>query len=228
MREIFLFLKTYPFYSGVLLTFIPIAILFSRGKQAGIAFQLLLGCLVLKLAVDLLMIYYAARGLNNLWLYNLMVPARYLLLSGMIYHLLETEKFRKWIRLSWLVFLLLFAGDFFFSNRQNIFTAEHRVDRYSGVVECVFMLLWVLLYFYEIMQSMKIANLLKSPGFLIAVAWMLHYASLVFFAPLFYYIYRSQLTLDLGILELVPDCVDYLTVLIISIGVSFIPSPKYD
>lgn len=228
MREIILFLKTYPLYFGVFLTLIPIGILLSKGRQGGVAYQLLLACLVTKIASDLLMIYYAAKGMNNLWLHNLMVPIRYFLLSGMIYHFLETPHFKKWIRISWSLFLVFIASDIYLSNKQIIFTEEHRYVRYSGVVECVLMLLWILLYFYEIMQSLKIANLLKSPAFLISVAWLLHYAALVFFAPLFYYMYRSKLTLDLGILEIIPDCMEYLAVVIISVGVSFIPSPKYD
>lgn len=210
------------------ITLIPIGILFFKRRRLDISFRFLLVYLVGKLLTDSLMIYYASTGQNNIWLHNLVVPFRYFMLSSVFYHLLESPRFKKWIRISVPLFLILALGDVYFSNSQSSSLSEHLYIRYGGIVECLLMLLWILLYFYEVFSSLKIANLLRSPGFLVATAWLFYYASLVFFVPLFYYVYRIGSRLDLGYLQFIPDLMEILVIIILTVGVSFISVSEHD
>ncbi len=227
MREILVFLEYYPLYLGVFITLVPIGILIYKWRGLDTPFRLLFLYLSCRFLSDILMLYYAAVGQNNLWLHNLMVPLRYLLLSGVFYYFLESAKIRNWIRISVPLFLIFAVSDIYFSNHEAGQADEYLYVRYSGIVECLLMLLWILLYFYEIFRLLKVENLLKSARFLVAVAWLLYYASLVFLVPLFYYIYRSRSAIKLGILENVPDCMEILAVLITTVAVS-LPSVRYD
>jgi len=224
VKEILVFLRYYPLYLGVFIVLVPIGIMTYKWKRLDASFRLLFLYLVCRFLADMVMLYYAATGRNNLWLHNLMVPLRYLLLSGVFYYFLESPKIRYWIRVSIPFFLIFAIGDIYFSNHTAGRTDEYLYVRYSGVVECLLMLLWILLYFYEIFRLLK----LKSARFLVAVAWLLYYASLVFLTPLFYYIYRSQgLIIQLGLLENIPDFMEILAVLITTVAVS-LPSVRYD
>ncbi len=227
MKEILVFLKYYPLYTGVFITLVPIGIMIYKWKRLDASFRLLFLYLACKLVADIAMIYYAATGQNNIWIHNLMVPLRYVLLSGMFFYFLESPRSKYGIRVSIPLFLILAFADIYYSDNEGSPIDEYFYVRYSGIVECLLMLLWILLYFYELFRSLKIENLLKSPRFLTAVAWLCFYASMVFFTPVFYYISRSRRIIELGILEIVPDCMEILTVLILTGAVSFI-SVRYD
>lgn len=184
--------------------------------------------LALKFVVDFLMLYHAGMGVNNIWLHNSSVPLRYALLSQVFKNFIESPSIRRWITISVPVYLLLTVVDTYFSNLTSSSLQDQLPVRYMGIVECILMLLWILLYFYEVFKSLRISNLLKSPPFLVAVAWLLYYASLVFYSPLFYYIYRSGSVFQIGFFEAIPDLVEFLAILIVSIAVSMVSEKGYD
>ena len=227
VREILVFLRYYPLYTGVFIALVPICILIFKWRRLDTPSRLLFFWLVCQFVADIAMIYYAATGQNNIWIHNLMIPLRYVLLSGMLLGFLESAHSKYWIRVSMPLFLLFAFVDIYYSDNESSSLDGYFYVRYSAIVECFLMLLWILLYFYELFRSLKIKNLLKSPGFLTAVAWLCFYASMVFFAPVFYYISRSRRVIQLGVLEIVPDCMEILTVLILAVAVSFI-STGYD
>lgn len=203
-------------------------ILVYKRRRLAVSYRFLLVYLIGKFFIDVVMLYYASSGENNIWLYNSLLPLRYILLSQVFAHFFESKKIRRWINFSIPFFLVFSLFDVYFSNISSSSMDDHLSVRYGGIVECLLMLLWILLYFYELFKSLRIANLLKSPPFLIAVAWLLFYASLVFFSPLFYYTHRVGSTLRLGFLEYIPDFMDVVVVVIISVAVSMISKDTHD
>jgi hypothetical protein len=221
-------LKHYPLYWGVFITLLPIGILCAKRPYLARAYQFLLAYLIGKFLVDLLMLSIAASGKNTIWLYNTLVPFRYLLVSQVFRQFIESDRIRIWINRSVPFFVALSLFDIYFSNIRSPSLNEHLSIRYGGIVECILMLLWILFYFYEVFQSLRIVNLLKSPPFLIAVAWLLFYASLVFYAPLFYYIHRLGSTFHLGFFEFIPDVMELVVILIITSAVRLLPARQHD
>lgn len=228
LRAILIFFQYYPVFLGVFVTLIPIGILIAKRRKLDLAFRLLLVYLVIKFVLDWGMIYAAVTGQNNLLLHNLLVPIRYILLSSMMYQFLESEKLKQAIK--WVIpfFLMLSAAEMYVSYLPGNSDQEHFLVRYIGVLECLLMLLWILLYFYELLKSLKVVNLLASARFVVAVAWMFFYSSLVFFLPFLFYVSRFRQRLDLGTLAFIPDYMDMLTNLILAAAVGLITSEHND
>ncbi len=220
------FLKVYPLYWGIFFTLVPLALLLRKWGHLYIAYKFLFFYLLWKFVSDQLMVCYAAAGQNNLYLYNLTVPMRYALLSGMVYHFYESTVFKRFLTTISPAFICFFLWDVYASNKEIGSLNQHLVTRYALMVECILMILWILLYFYEVLQSLRIKNLLRAPSFLISAAWLLFYASLVLVAPLMYYIYRWDGRLDLGSLLLIPDYTEMLSIMITALAVSFIHNNK--
>lgn len=223
MQKVLEFLRYYPLYWGIFLTLIPVIILLSRRRRLSVSFRFLLVYLSGKFIVDFLMLYYAGAGENTIWLHNYTLPLRYILVSQVFRYFIDSEKIRRWVLMSWPFFLLLSAADIYYSNIRSESLADHLSVRYGGIIECILMLLWILLYLYEVFKSLKIANLLKSPSFVTAVAWLIFYSSLVFFAPVFYYIHRGGESINLGALTFIPDAMEFLSIVVLTYAVSLIP-----
>lgn len=223
MPKVLEFLRYYPLYWGIFLTLIPVVILISRRRRLLVSFRFLLVYLIGKFVVDFLMLYYASSGENTIWLYNSILPLRYILISQVFRHFIESDRVRRWILMSWPLFLVLSAADIYYSNIRSESLADHLSVRYGGIIECILMLLWILLYLYEVFKSLKIANLLKSPSFVTAVAWLIFYSSLVFFAPVFFYIHRGGASINLGALTFIPDAMEFLSIAVLTYAVSLIP-----
>lgn len=228
LRLILLFFEYYPIYLSVFVTLIPIGILVAKYTKLEVGFRLLLIYLICKFVLDWAMIYTAATGQNNILLHNLHVPLRYVLLSSMMYQFLESKKLKQTIKWMIPIFLVLSVGEIYVSYQPGNSDQEHFWVRYIGILECILMLLWVLLYFYELLKSLKVVNLLASARFVTVVAWMFFFASRVFFAPFLYYYARMHGRLDLGALELIPDYMDLLTILILAVAVGLITSQNND
>jgi len=216
------FFEHYPLYLGVFITIIPLVILARKWGQLHIAFRFLFLYLLWKLFSDLLMVHMASLGKNNIFFYNLTAILRYTLLSGMIYHIYETPAFKKLLLVVSAAFLPFSIWDNYYSNLKIPTFNDLLPTKYALVIECILMILWILLFFYEIIHSLRIRNLLRSPLFLTAAGWLLFYASLVFFAPLIYYIYRWDEPLHLGIIYMIPDLVEMLTIVVMIFAAGFI------
>lgn len=203
------------------ITIVPIVLFLIRKAYFDKALRLLFIYLIIKLVIDVSMFHLACNTINNLMLYNINIPLRYLLLSGMFYHYFESERLKKWILISIAVFLLIVAWDILQANPKLTDMRNHSLVYYSDTLESVLMILWILFYFYEMLNSLKAANLLTFTFFWISSGLLLFFSSLVFIAPVLHYANQWENRLQLGFLEKMPYLFETISMLCISTGVWF-------
>lgn len=181
--------------------------------------RLLFCYLVLKFIVDLSMLHFASNRTNNIIFYNLSIPLFYTLLGGMFYFKFQERVQRQFLIASIVGLFFFSAWDVINSNEDLNNMREHRVVLYSKTVEGVLMILLILLYFYEIIKSLQIPNLLTFPFFWVCSGLLLYYSSLIFIAPVIHYAYTWNNTMDLGITEVIPSIFEILCALLFSVGI---------
>jgi hypothetical protein len=93
------------------------------------------------------------------------------------------------------------------------------VGRYSQVVESVLMILWVLLYFYEIIKSMVVKNITSYPFFWVCAGLLFFYSGNIFFFPFWYFMNKWENDLKLGLIEKIPYAVEIVSLLLFTIGI---------
>lgn len=204
---------------AVFITVVPIALTIIRKAFVDKSLGLLCCYLILKLVVDLAMLHYASIRTNNLILYNLSIPLFYALLGGMFYFKLAGQRQRRFLIASIVGFCLFSVWDVYNSNETLDDLHEHRIVVYSKTMEGVLMILLILLYFYEIMKSLQIPNLLTFPFFWVCSGLLLYYSSLIFIAPVLHYAYTWNNTMDLGITEVIPSIFETICALLFSVGI---------
>lgn len=210
---------------AVFITVLPLALTITRKAFLDKSLRLLFIYLVVKLIVDLAMLYFASNRTNNLILFNLSIPLFYALLGGMFYFQFPGKK-QKGILLASIVGFSVFSiWDLVNSNDNLSDLNEHRLVLYAKTVEGVLMISLILAYFYEIIKSLQIPNLLTFPFFWVCSGLLLYYSSLIFLAPVLHYAYTWNNQMDLGITEVIPNIFEILCALLFSVGIYHF-SPK--
>jgi hypothetical protein len=212
---------------SVFITILPIMLIWRRKVYMDSSFRCLLACLMIKLIIDLVMFHYATKRVNNLILYNISIPIRYALLSSMFYFKIETKFYKKGILYSIAGFLIFSAWDIFYSNPDIKDLHNHHIAAYAATIECLLMLFWVLIYFYEIIRMLKIPNLLTFPFFWVCSGLLLYYSSFVFIAPVLHYSEQWENSLYIGLLDTIPYIFETLCLLFFSIGAWFFTKRDY-
>lgn len=216
----FTYFERYPLASfAVLFILLPLSLAVYRYAWLDRSFRLLFYFLCLDLAIGLGMVHLAAHRTNNLLLLNAFVPLRYLLFSGMFYYKFRSTRCRKWILYSMLAFVPFALLDVIASNPALGDLHNHRVGRYSQVVESLLIILWALLYFYEITQTLKVKNIISYPFFWVCAGLLIFYSGNIFYFPFWYYMYVWEDDLKLGFVEEVPNLVEIVSLLLFSIGI---------
>lgn len=214
------YFERYPLASfAVLFVSLPVSLAIYRFVWLDRSFRLLFLFLCLDLGIGMSMLHLAAHRTNNLPLMNLFVPCHYLLLSGMFYYKFRSSVVRKTILYSMIGFVPFALLDVYASNPQLSDLHNHRVGRYSQVVESVLIILWVLLYFHEITKSLKVNNIITYPFFWVCAGLLLFYSGNIFYFPFWYYMYVWEDDLKLGLVEEVPNVVEIISLLLFSIGI---------
>ena len=173
------------------------------------------------------MLYYAIFKINTVLYFNINVLLRYTLLSGMFYTKLESNIFKKYVAYSMLGFMFFCIGDFLYSNPELKTLHNHRALLYSTTLECLLMIFWILLYFYETIRSLKIPNLLLSPFFWICSGMLLFYSSYVFIAPVLHDVFKWNERLEIGFLLDIPSIFEIVSMILISIGTLVFSATHY-
>lgn len=211
--------------TSVFITIIPIGVFLLKKAYRDQALRLLFFYLIIKFVIDLIMFHLACSRMNNLMLYNANVVLRYLLLSGMFFHYFESAHIKKIIPVATLLFTLIAIWDILQANPRLLDIKNHSLVFYSDTLESVLMILWILLYFYEILNSLKASNLLTFPFFWISSGWLVFYSTLVFIAPVLHYANQWKDRLQIGFLQQMPYLFETISMLFISIGVWFYKKP---
>ena len=212
---------------AVFVTILPIMLILHKKAYVDSSFRCLLACLMIKLIIDLVLLRYATRRINYPILYNISIPIRYALLSAMFYFKIETEFYKKGILYSIAGLFIFSIWDIFHSNPDIEDLHNHHIVAYAATIECLLMLLWVLIYFYEIIHMLKIPNLLTFPFFWVCSGLLLYYSSFVFIAPVLYYSEQWENSLYIGFLNAIPYIFETLCLLFFSIGAWFCTKRDY-
>jgi hypothetical protein len=165
---------------AVFVILIPLILSLSSYSYLDKAFRLLLTFLCIDLIIGLWMFHLAAYRSNNILLLNIFVPMRYMLLGGMFIHYFHSNRNRQIIFFSIIAFIPFTIIDVYTSNENLADLHNHMVGRYSQVVESVLMILWVLLYFYEIIKSMVVKNITSYPFFWVCAGLLFFYSGNIF------------------------------------------------
>jgi hypothetical protein len=211
---------------AVFITLVPLVLILYRKAYIDPIFSLLFIYLFIKFGVDLLMLHYATLRKNNIIYYNISIPVFYSILSLIFYKKLSFSHFRKWIPGTIIVFIIFSFWDILNSNPDLSKLHDHRVVFFSKTLECLLMITWILLYFYEIIKTLKIPNLLTFPFFWVCSGLLLYYSSIIFISPVLYYTATWINRLDIGFLYDVPLIFEIICSLSFCIGI-WVFSAKY-
>ena len=212
---------------SIIITLIPLILIIYKSAYIDSAFLLLLIYLIIKLVIDNLMLYYAAIKVNTVFYFNINVLVRYIFLSGMFFCKLETSLYRKSVLYSMGIFTVFCICDLLYINPDLKNLHNHKALLYSTTLECLLMIFWILLYFYETIRSLKISNLLLFPFFWVCSGLLLYYSSFVFIAPVLHNAFKWNHRLDIGFLLYVPYIFEIVSMILFSIGIGTFSSRHY-
>lgn len=211
---------------SVFITVVPIFAIWYRRAFIDPAFRLLFVYLILKLSIDLVMFHYASKRVNNILYYNIGVPIRYALLSGMFYYKMDKKIFKTGILISIGLFILFFIWDFLHVNPLLSDLHNHRMVLYASTLESLLMLFWVLLFFYQTIQALKIPNILTFPFFWVCSGLLLYYSTILFIAPVLSYTEKWNNKIDIGFLTYIPYIFESISMVLFGLG-TWIFSARY-
>jgi len=205
--------------TAVFITPLPLILIILKKAYIDPSFKLLLLYLIIKLLIDVLMLYSAARHTNNIWLFNIGIPINYILLGGMFYSKFDSPAIRKALISSMIGFLLFTIWDVLNSNPDINDLHNHRAVLFAKTVEGVLIITLILLFFYEIIKSLQIPNLLTFPFFWVCAGLLLYYSSFIFVAPVLHYTATWNNLVDLGVTETIPTIFEILCAVLFSVGI---------
>ncbi|SDE27546.1 hypothetical protein SAMN04487996_104232 [Dyadobacter soli] len=211
----------------VFLNLLPILLIWRKRAYNDKMFFILFVYLILKFGVDLVMFDLASQRKNSVLYYNLNIPVRYVLTSWMFYYKLDYNAQRKWLMLSWILFVAFSAWDIIHTNPSMGDLYNHKMVLYSTTLESLLMLFWIMLYFYNTMRALKIPNLLTYPFFWICSGFLLYYSSLLFIAPVLHYASKWDQWMDIGSLDYIPYAFETVSLLLFSIGIAQYTGSSY-
>ncbi|MCE7066460.1 hypothetical protein [Dyadobacter sp. CY326] len=212
---------------AVFITLLPITLILIKKAYIDPSFKLLLFYLIVKLIIDILMFQSAARHRNNIILFNLGIPINYAMLSGMFYFKFSSRVFKRGLIASMIGFLIFTLWDILNSNAEISDLHNHRAVLFAKTVEGVLIITLILLFFYEIIKSLKIPNLLTFPFFWVCSGLLLYYSSFIFIAPVLHYTATWNNLVDLGITETIPTIFEIVCAMFISVGIYHFSARDY-
>ena len=222
------FCQKYPIIClATFITIIPIIMAGVRKIFFSKTFLLLFVYLIIKLIIDLLMFHFASHGKSTLIFYNFSLPINYLVLSGMYYTMFENQLYKRWLLWSILAFSFFSIWDIIHVNKNLMNLHDHQVALYSGTIQSLLMIFWILLYLYETIQLLKISNLFKFSFFWICAGFLLYFSSQVFIASVLHYTEQWTNPLDLGFIYNVPYIFEIVCAILISVGINYFSLPDY-
>lgn len=212
---------------AVFITLLPLVLIIYKKAYIDPSFKLLLLYLIFKLIIDVIMFHTAAMHQNNLLYFNIAIPFYYSFLSGMFYFKFSSIAFKRILVASMIGFLMFTTWDILKSNLQLQDLHNHRAVLFAKTVEGVLIIALVLLFFYEIIKSLQIPNLLTFPFFWVCSGLLLYYSSLIFIAPVFHYTATWNNSVDMGITNTIPTVFEILCALFFSIGIYHFSRASY-
>lgn len=167
--------------------------------------------LVAKLFIESVMLYMASKGQNNLYLYNTLILVSYCLLARMCYEAIDISFHRNIVIAGSAIFLTIYSIDL-------LDVGMLYVLKFSPTLQCILMIIYIMLFFYGLLKSLKVQNLFSFPLFWIFSGLLLFYCSSTFVTPLYYYVEQFGASRDMYILVLLPYITETLTLTMVGFG----------
>jgi len=167
--------------------------------------------LVSKLVIEFVMLYMASQVHNNLFLYNAFILISYCILARMCYEAIDIDKHRQIVFVGSFVFLFIYGIDV-------IDTGMERVLRIAPTLQCLLMLVYIMLWFYGLLKSLKVQNLLTYPVFWIFSGLLIYYSSSTFCTPIYHYVEQFGAPKDMYLIILVPYVAETVSLFMVGLG----------
>jgi hypothetical protein len=176
------YLTKYPVESfSVFVKLFPIAAIWYMMEYRQRASRWLFAYLLFQLAIGLIMLWLGSHRQNNLLYYNLSVFIGFGLVARLFYEAFHKRIDQAMILYTVGIFYVVVGADF-------IDVGSERSLKVGGTLECLFIILYVSRFCWQIMSELVIHNPLRYPLFWTSAGMLFYAASKTFVAPLFYYI----------------------------------------
>lgn len=167
--------------------------------------------LVVKLVIDIAMLYMASKRIDNLYLGNILTIVGFFLVARMFQDMYEEVRMKRVVYLCEVLFMAIVSMDLIRDGLSYTF-------RYTGLFSCMFIMLFCLLYFYELIRLLRIPDLLTFPFFWICSSLLIYVSCCTFISPLAFYLDRWDSNRDMHIFVLVPYILESSYLCIITFG----------
>lgn len=129
---------------------------------------------------------------SNLWIYNIFLPVRYLLLLAFFHGIINSPKVRlaiRWVTIPFVTFSLL-----------NYFLGQtpHRPDTYTIICCHIMAILLSLAFFYQIMKAKELIRLKNSPAVWISLGIFIYHSGTLPLFVFFDYLISEHLSMALS------------------------------
>lgn len=208
-----LFIQKYWIESlATLLTVLPISTFIFRMAYYQRAVRFLFWFLVVKLTVELVMFYLASKGMPNLYLANTLIIVGYFLVAKMFHEVYDGISYKRIVVGCSVVFSLVVCFDIYRDGMEYSF-------RYSGMFECIFIMLFGLMYFHELIRHPKIPSLYTYPLFWVCSSLLLYFAPCVFLSPMAFYLDRWPINDMMHVFTIIPYILESMYLIILSFAI---------
>jgi len=157
-------------------------------------------------SVEVFETFFKTKDVNfNTWLYNIQIPIQHILYLFILYFSFEKKESKKLI----VLFLIVFVLWTIFS---SIFLAEPKhLNSYSYCLGSLFIIIGIILKFYEILKDPTHFDFLKNPYFYILFAFLIfNVGTLPYFAMGYWLYFKMGYTNAVKILVNVMSILNYI------------------
>jgi len=167
--------------------------------------------LIFQLVVGLIMLWLGSHRQSNLLFYNLSVFAGFPIIARMFYESYHKKSDQLIVVYTFTIFFIVSGADF-----MNV--GSNQSLRVGGTLECLFVILYVSLFCWQIMSELVIVNPLRYPMFWSASGMLFYFASKTFVAPLFHYIDQWDGPTGFEIHVFLPSIVECIYLFMVGVG----------
>jgi hypothetical protein len=111
---------------------------------------------------------------NNLFLYHILTPLEYILLASIYYRSFRNVAIKKvilWSMYGFVIICILLT---------QFVEGIQVIDSYARTIEALLVTIWILFYFYQILNTHKVLSLQSDPLFWINVGFLIYFIGNLF------------------------------------------------
>lgn len=206
-------LYKYPIESAATFaTILPLVTFTFRMAYRGRTIRFFFIYLLAKLTIELVMFYLASQKIPNLYLGNLLTVVGFFLIAKMFYEKFNGENYKNLTTLCCALFSFVVAMDITRDGFEYTF-------RYSGMAECILIMLLGLLYLLELIRHPSIDDPLANRFFWICSALLLYFSTCTFIVPTAFYLDRWPMNTHMHVFTILPYVLETMYLSICAVGI---------